>query len=60
MQGGTHPYPLDHKADVADAHEVCSLVDGIYSLDVTRNLKQRDNIRQYSHHYYGIEKNCNV
>lgn len=41
MQGGTHPYPLDHKADVPDTHEVCSLVDGINSLDVTRDLEQQ-------------------
>lgn len=33
-----HPYSLDHEADIADAHEICALVDGIDGLDVIGDL----------------------
>lgn len=39
--GETHPDSLHHEADVADAHEVGALVDGVDGLDVAGDLRGR-------------------
>lgn len=44
----THPDPFHHETDVANAHEVCTLIDGINSFDMTGDLKQRDKAQRYS------------
>ena len=35
----THPDPFHHEADVANAHEVCALVDGIDGLHMAGDLR---------------------
>lgn len=37
----TYPDPLDHKADVADALEVCALIDRVDGLHVTGDLLEQ-------------------
>lgn len=37
--GETHPDSFHHEADVADAHEVGALVDGVDGLDVAGDLR---------------------
>lgn len=37
----THPDSFHHEADVANAHEVGPLIDGIDGLDMTGDLKER-------------------
>lgn len=39
--GETHPDSFHHEADVADAHEVGALVDGVDGLDVAGDLRGR-------------------
>lgn len=36
----TYPDPFHHEADVADAHEVRALIDGINGLDVAGDLNE--------------------
>lgn len=38
-QHKTHPDPFHHEADVANAHEVCALIDSINRFDMTGDLK---------------------
>lgn len=37
--GETHPDSFHHEADVADAHEVGALVDGVNGLDMAGDLR---------------------
>lgn len=39
--GDTDPDSFHHEADVADAHEVGALVDGVDGLDVAGDLRRR-------------------